>query len=194
MKQSPFAKRKDFANTQSGPRPRYNAPMLQIKYLAGYPESLLLQVATLMDSGQLGSWLANRYPERHDIQTDRALYDYVSELKQRYLKNTPALARVQYDNKLHPVKGTLGTNAFVSRVQGGKLKSKNEIRIATLFRDTPPQLLRMIVVHELAHLKVKDHDKAFYQLCSHMEPHYHQLEFDLRLWLLARELEAATGS
>ncbi len=167
--------------------------MLQIKYLAGYPESLLLQVATLMDCGQLGSWLANRYPERHDIQTDRALYDYVSELKQRYLKNTPALARVQYDNKLHPVKGTLGTNAFVSRVQGGKLKSKNEIRIATLFRDPPPQLLRMIVVHELAHLKVKDHDKAFYQLCCHMEPHYHQLEFDLRLWLLARELDAATG-
>ena len=139
--------------------------MLQIKYLNGYPEPLLQQVATLLDSGQLGNWLAQRYPERHSIQTDRALYDYVSELKQRYLKNTAALARVQ----------------------GGKLKSKNEIRIATLFRDTPPQLLRMIVVHELAHLKVKDHDKAFYQLCNHMEPHYHQLEFDLRLWLLARE-------
>ena len=161
--------------------------MLQIKYLNGYPEPLLQQVATLLDSGQLGNWLAQRYPERHSIQTDRALYDYVSELKQRYLKNTAALARVQYDNNLHPVKGTLGSNAFVSRVQGGKLKSKNEIRIATLFRDTPPQLLRMIVVHELAHLKVKDHDKAFYQLCNHMEPHYHQLEFDLRLWLLARE-------
>ncbi|MEQ6289868.1 M48 family metallopeptidase [Vogesella sp. GCM10023246] len=161
--------------------------MLQIKYLSGYPEPLLQQVATLLDSGQLGSWLAQRYPERHSIQTDRALYDYVSELKQRYLKNTAALARVQYDNNLHPVKGTLGSNTFVSRVQGGKLKSKNEIRIATLFRDTPPQLLRMIVVHELAHLKVKDHDKAFYQLCNHMEPHYHQLEFDLRLWLLARE-------
>ncbi|SCK13301.1 YgjP-like metallopeptidase domain-containing protein [Vogesella sp. LIG4] len=165
--------------------------MLQIKYLAGYPEAILQQVAALLDSGQLGSWLARRYPERHDIQTDRALYDYVSELKQRYLKNTPALARVQYDNKLHPVKGTLGSNAFVSRVQGGKLKSKNEIRIATLFRDAPPPLLRMIVVHELAHLKVKDHDKAFYQLCCHMEPHYHQLELDLRLWLLAREQEAA---
>jgi predicted metal-dependent hydrolase len=36
-------------------------------------------------------------------------------------------------------------------------------------------LLRMIVVHELAHLKEKDHDKAFYQLCCHMEPDYHQL-------------------
>ncbi|QKB57553.1 hypothetical protein E3169_03730 [Escherichia coli O157:H7] len=25
--------------------------------------------------------------------------------------------------------------------------------------------------------------KAFYQLCCHMEPQYHQLEFDTRLWL-----------
>jgi predicted metal-dependent hydrolase len=41
----------------------------------------------------------------------------------------------------------------------------------------------MIVVHELAHLKEKGHDKAFYQLCTYMEPDYHQLEFDLRLYL-----------
>ncbi len=41
----------------------------------------------------------------------------------------------------------------------------------------------MIVVHELAHLKEKEHNKAFYQLCCHMEPQYHQLEFDTRLWL-----------
>jgi hypothetical protein len=90
---------------------------------------------------------------------------------------------------MHPVNGTLGTNAFVSRVQGGKLKSKNEIRIATLFREAPEPFLQMIVVHELAHLKEKNHDKAFYQLCCHMLPDYHQLEFDTRLWLTARELE-----
>ena len=46
----------------------------------------------------------------------------------------------------------------------------------------------MIVVHELAHLKEKDHNKAFYQLCQHMEPDYHQLEFDLRLWLTWRDI------
>jgi hypothetical protein len=38
-------------------------------------------------------------------------------------------------------------------------------------------------VHELAHLKEREHGKAFYQLCVHMEPDYHQLEFDLRLYL-----------
>jgi len=46
----------------------------------------------------------------------------------------------------------------------------------------------MIVVHELAHLRERDHSKAFYQLCQHMEPAYHQLEFDLRVYLTYREL------
>jgi predicted metal-dependent hydrolase len=47
----------------------------------------------------------------------------------------------------------------------------------------------MIVVHELAHLKEREHDKAFYQLCRHMAPDYHQLEFDLRLYLTQLDLE-----
>ncbi|MDC7709448.1 M48 metallopeptidase family protein [Vogesella indigofera] len=160
-----------------------------LTYLQAYPAELLDKVRALLDQGQLGQWLARRYPERHDAGTDRALYDYVMTLKQRYLKNAPPLAKVQYDNNMHPVNGTLGTNAFVSRVQGGKLKAKNEIRIATLFREAPEPFLQMIVVHELAHLKEKNHDKAFYQLCCHMLPDYHQLEFDTRLWLTARELE-----
>jgi predicted metal-dependent hydrolase len=60
-----------------------------------------------------------------------------------------------------------------------------------VFRDAPEAFLRMIVVHELAHLKERAHDKAFYALCSHMEPDYHQLEFDVRLWLTALALEGA---
>ena len=72
-------------------------------------------------------------------------------------------------------------------VQGNKLKAKREIRVASLFKEAPAAFLRMIVVHELAHLKEREHDKAFYALCEHIEPQYHQLEFDLRLWLTARE-------
>ena len=41
----------------------------------------------------------------------------------------------------------------------------------------------MIVVHELAHLKERNHDKAFYKLCLHMQPDYHQVEFDVRVYL-----------
>lgn len=79
----------------------------------------------------------------------------------------------------------------MSRVQGGKLKAKKEIRIASLFKEAAPQFLKMIVVHELAHLKESDHNKAFYQLCEYMQPGYHQLEFDLRVYLTYRELPAS---
>jgi len=165
--------------------------MNDLPYLAGYPAELLDRVRGLIARGELAQWIASRYPERHAVQTDRALYDYVNELRQRYLRNTSPLSKVFYDAAMHPVRGTLGSNAFVSRVQGAKLKRRNEIRIATLFREAPLEGLRMVVVHELAHLKEKDHDKAFYQLCCHMEPAYHQLEFDVRVWLTARELPAA---
>ncbi|WP_035054641.1 M48 metallopeptidase family protein [Andreprevotia chitinilytica] len=161
--------------------------MSPLKYLTGYPPHLLDRVQTLLDQGELGPMLARKYPQRHAVQTDKALYDYVSGLKQQYLKNAPPIAKVLYDNALDLVGGTLGTNTFAARVQGNKLKRKNEIRIATLFREAPAEFLSMIVVHELAHLKEKDHNKAFYQLCCHMEPDYHQLEFDLRVWLIWRE-------
>jgi hypothetical protein len=60
---------------------------------------------------------------------------------------------------------------------------KNEIRISTTFKNVPEAFLRNIVIHELAHLKEKDHDKSFYKLCYHMEPNYGQIEFDIRLYL-----------
>jgi predicted metal-dependent hydrolase len=41
----------------------------------------------------------------------------------------------------------------------------------------------MILAHELAHLREKEHNKAFYKLCAYMEPDYHQLEFEVRLYL-----------
>jgi predicted metal-dependent hydrolase len=78
-------------------------------------------------------------------------------------------------------------------VQGNKLKAKREIRVATLFKTVPEPLLKMIVVHELAHLKERDHDKAFYQLCTHMEAGYHQLELDLRLVLTHLEEVGPVG-
>ena len=54
-------------------------------------------------------------------------------------------------------------------------------------REAPADFLRMIVVHELAHLRELDHNKPFYALCQHMEPDYFQLEFDLRLYLMHRD-------
>lgn len=157
------------------------------KYLAAYPPDLRAQVRELMAQGRLAASLQQRYPERHGIASDGALYDYVNELKSRHMRSAGPLAKVLYDSRLHLTHRALGTHTTVSRVQGGNLKAKREIRIASLFREAPAAFLRMIVVHELAHLKEREHDKAFYALCMHMEPDYHQLEFDVRLWLTGLE-------
>ena len=69
------------------------------------------------------------------------------------MRSAPPLAKVAWDAKLHILKNALGTHSAVSRVQGGQLKAKREIRIAALFKEAPADFLRMIVVHELAHLK-----------------------------------------
>ena len=136
-----------------------------------------------------GSTWSGATPGRHEVQSDKALYGYAMELKQAHLRNAPAPDKVIYDNKLDVVHKALGLNTAISRVQGGKLKAKKEIRVASLFKEAAPAFLEMILVHELAHLKERDHTKAFYQLCEHMLPGYHQLEFDLRVYLTWRELE-----
>lgn len=136
-----------------------------------------------IEQGTFDSLLKTRYPLAHEVRTDKSLYDFVAALKNRFLHNTEPLSRIEFDSKLHILKNALGTHTTISRVQGSKLKSKRELRIASLFKEMPEAFLRMIVVHELAHLKEREHNKAFYQLCRHMEPEYAQLEFELRAYL-----------
>jgi len=161
----------------------------RLPYLAGYPDETLAQVRPLLASGELGERLQRRYTDAHDVRTDAALYDYAMALKTRFMRNAAPLAKVAFDNRLHVIQNALGTHTTVARVQGNKLKAKREIRVAGVFREAPAEFLKMIVVHELAHLKERAHDKAFYALCQHMAPDYHQLEFDLRLYLTAQEFK-----
>jgi predicted metal-dependent hydrolase len=165
--------------------------MMPLKYLQAYPAVLQEKVRLLIAQQRLGEHLSARYPQRHAVQNDKALYTYTMQLKQQYLKNAPGIDKVLYDSKLDVVQRALGLHTAISRVQGGKLKAKKEIRVAALFKAAAPEFLQMIVVHELAHLKEFEHNKAFYQLCQYMLPDYHQLEFDLRMYLTWRELPAS---
>ena len=158
-------------------------PKPTTNYLAGYDPALVHNVRQLIEQNRLAEILLKKYPQAHAVRTDKALYDYVQEIKGEYLRNTGQLSLVAFDSTMHIIRQALGTHTRISRVQGTKLKAKREIRVATMFKAMPPEFLRMIVVHELAHLREGDHDKAFYQLCRHMEPDYHQLEFDLRVYL-----------
>ncbi len=167
------------------------ADPVALRYLLGYPAQVLAGVQALIAEGRLAASISQRYPQAHEVKSDRALQDYVGELKAQHMRMAPPLAKVVFDPRLQLAHQALGTHTAVSRVQGSALKAKREIRIASLFKDAPALFLRMIVVHELAHLKEREHGRAFYALCQHMERDYHQLEFDTRLWLTSRELAAA---
>ncbi|WP_274003735.1 M48 family metallopeptidase [Vibrio parahaemolyticus] len=161
-----------------------------LRYIQGYPRNIVEQVSSLVDNGKLIPWFEKRYPDRHQIKSEKALYEYAIAIKNRYMKKASPISKVVYDKKIHAVNNALGLHSVISRNHGGKLKSKNEIRIANVFKDAPEALLRMLVVHELAHTREKNHDKAFYQLCCYMEPEYHQLEFDARLFMIYLDLKA----
>ena len=148
----------------------------------------------IIAAGKLGELLLKKYSATHSIRNDKALFDYVMALKNEFLRGADPLSKVAYDSKLQVIKHALGTHTTVSRVQGNKLKAKREIRVATLFKDVPIELLRMIVVHELAHIKEREHDKAFYKLCTYMEPQYHQYELDLRLYMTYLDLPKTEGN
>lgn len=157
--------------------------MEKLKYLEHYPKEYVSQVQRLIDEKKLDKYLLNKYKTCHEYKSDKALYEYTMDLKNQFLKKSLPLSKVVYDGKINVINDALGLHSFISRVQGGKLKSKNEIKIASIFKNVPQEFLQMIVVHELAHIKEKQHDKAFYKLCTFMEPNYHQYEFDLRVYL-----------
>lgn len=157
--------------------------MKKLKYLSHYPQQTQEQVSKLIGADKLSAHLLKKYPFAHTMKNDKALFSYAVDLKNEYMKKSSPLSKVVYDGKINVIHNALGTHHYISRVQGSKLKAKNEIRIASMFKNVPEAFLEMIVVHELAHFKEKEHNKAFYKVCEHMQSAYHQVEFDLRLYL-----------
>ncbi len=140
----------------------------------------------LKEQGQLLERVLERYPDPNPITNNAALYTFAMYLKRAHLKKSDPVSKVRFSDKISALNNALGLHTYATRVQGSKVKRKNEIRIASVFKEGPPQFLRAVVVHELTHLRHRDHDKAFYRLCVHIEPDYRQYELDMRLWLFAR--------
>ena len=153
-----------------------------LKFLQHYPATLQDKIRQLQARNMLGDYISQRYPEAHLIQTDKALYQYSNEIKQNFLRNAPMLDKVHYDNKLGIEHHALGLNKAISRVQGGKLKAKKEIKISAFFKTSPAEFLRMIVVHELAHLKEMNHSAKFWAIVERICPDYKVAEKELKAW------------
>ena len=131
------------------------------------------------------AWLSTwpfRLPERHEVvRSDKALFEYVRDLKARHLRNAGAAATrgLRRQRVLQHALGPHG--APRCRARASRCAA---IRVATLFKEAPAALLRMIVGPRAGPPAGVGPQQGFYQLCQHMEPEYAQLEFDLRLYLM----------
>ena len=161
--------------------------MQPLPYLSGYSSQIIDDVRDLLARKELGAWLLDKHPQCHSCRNEKALYEYAQELKNRFMRQSPALNKVVYDPKLDVIHNALGIHRKISRVHGNRLNTRNEIRVATVFRRAPQAFLDMILIHELAHLKVAEHNRAFYQLCLHMDPQYHQMELEARIYLTYKD-------
>ena len=78
--------------------------MTDLKFLSGYPESIILQVQNLIAKNKLGDLLRSRYGDaQHSVQSDKALYQYVDKIKGQYLRGSYHLSRVNYDSKINEI-------------------------------------------------------------------------------------------
>ena len=162
--------------------------MLQIsmkntEYFQGYPQDIKDHYENLIKNGDVRSYLLKKYPVGHQINTDKQLYSYANGLKQKFMKKAPQIDKVKYAKQKNLILNALGTHTIINRSDGGSLKGKHEIRIAASLKGAPAEMLQMLVVHELAHFKENDHNKAFYNLCVYMQQNYCEVEVDTLLFL-----------
>jgi predicted metal-dependent hydrolase len=71
-------------------------------------------VNRLLDNDKLAELLLKKYPVTHDIKTDKALYIYVVNMKNQFLRQSSSLSKVVYDDKIDVLHQALRLHSFVS--------------------------------------------------------------------------------
>ena len=149
--------------------------MTEIDYFQDYPQHIRDEFESLIKNGEVRSYLLKKYPIGHQINSDKQLFEYANKLKQNFMKKSPQITKAKYVKQKGLIFSALGNHTSIS--------SRHEIRIAESLKNAPEEMLHMLVVHELAHFKEKDHNKTFYNLCVHMLPDYCDVEVDTLLYL-----------
>jgi len=159
---------------------------INLSFLESYSEKVQNKIHEIIENNEIEAYLKEEYPDIHKINTDKALFAYAQEIRKKHMKKARPAHKVVFDESDDNVYNALGDNINELILADNGHKIKNVIRISSLFKDAPAELFHMVVVHELAHLKERDHSKNFYRLCEHMDDDYYQHEFDLRLFLISK--------
>ncbi len=159
---------------------------IDLSFLESCSDKVQDKIRTIIEDDGLEAYLEDLYPENHSINTDKALFAYAQEIRKKYMKKAKPAHKVVFDESDDTVYNALGDNINDLILADNGHKIKNVIRIASLFKSAPAELFHMVVVHELAHLKEREHGKNFFRLCHYMDDDYDQHEFDLKLFLISK--------
>jgi hypothetical protein len=156
---------------------------MEFKYLKGYSDNIHISVNKLIENEKLGFYLENKYKKINFLKKDKELYNLAKEIKDKYIKNQKLPERIIYDNKIELCNQALGLHSYIPSKQGKKIKIKNEIKISSRFKELPYEFMENVLIHELCHLKEKEHNKAFYSLCKNISENYFEIDLDIRIYL-----------
>lgn len=156
---------------------------MEFKYLKGYSDNIHMSVKNLIENDKLGIYLENKYKKVNHLNKDKELYNLAKEIKDKYMKKQKLPERIFYDNKIELQNQALGLHSYIPLKQGKKIKMKNEIKISSRFKELPYEFMENVLIHELCHLKEKDHNKAFYALCKNISANYFEVDLDIRIYL-----------
>ncbi len=107
---------------------------------------------------------SERYPE----PTEAAKANYIAEAKE-YLPE-----RVEYFAKIMGVMPT-GITVTGAKTRYGSCSSKNRLSFSWRTMQYPREFIDYVVVHELAHIKHKNHGREFYALIASVIPNYKEI-------------------
>jgi len=130
-------------------------------------------------------WIEKKLTAAKERKTNReSLSDeQIRELKQKAKTMLPI--RVSHFSSLMGVAPT-GIKITSATTQWGSCTAKNGLCFPYRLMLLPDELIDYIVVHELAHIKVKNHSAAFYAVVARYMPDYKERRKKLRA--IQREL------
>lgn len=95
--------------------------------------------------------------------------DEIINLKQKAMEIIPG--RIEYFSKIMNVKPS-GVKITSAKTRWGSCSSKNSLCFSYRLMLYPPEAIDYVVVHELAHIRIKNHGKLFYQEIEKYMPDY----------------------
>ncbi len=100
---------------------------------------------------------------------------YRQHTKKIVLKEIKSLSET---TKLYPVKISFRK----TKRRWGSCNYKNEINFTVTLAQLPLECIRYIILHELTHIKYKNHGKEFYNFIKRHMPDYKELEKRIKIY------------